>query len=104
MSKTQKQTIALGVVIGLIVIALIGNFIINRPSAATNVVQYEAPKIQKNFSSSVFDNPEYLKLEPPLVKLPLDPGPKGNEDPYGGGSDKAGKSVEPVQEVTTIGQ
>lgn len=83
MRKTQRQLIVLGLVVlasvGVLVYSFLGG------GGAVNVAPFTPPKVEQGFSRAVFENPEYSKLSTPL-RLPIQIGPVGNRDPFGGGS------------------
>jgi hypothetical protein len=79
-TKTKKQLIILCCLIGAILIILLYVYLNNGTVDIAST--FTEPMVDKSFSQSVFDNPEYPKLQKSAVALPLDPGPKGRDNPY----------------------
>lgn len=78
LNKSQKQLIALGILLAAIVIVL--GFLLLRPSS-TAERPYQPPTIDTRIPRTVLENPEYSHLRLP-VDLPLVPGRMGRENPF----------------------
>ena len=77
--KTQRQLIALGVIILACAAVLV--YALTRNGGSAVIAPFTPPPVEPGFSRAVFDNPEYSKLSTP-VQLPIPVGPLGNQDPF----------------------
>lgn len=79
--KSSKTQIQIGI-IGALVAVIIGVIIFFASKGEKLVIdEYIPKKVNIDFSTEVFDNPEFETLAP-LVKLPITPGQKGRSNPF----------------------
>ena len=79
LTKSQKQLIALGVILGAIVIVLA--VFVFKPPTAEQQATYVPKAIDTRIPRDVLQKPEYRRLSLPIT-LPLSPGRMGRENPF----------------------